>query len=386
MPLFEGEPDPDSRRPARHGENTYRFYCQTSWPKIVRVRDFIESLYAAYPDGEHKHALSRALRKSREAFDSVFFELFLYSLLTRLGCLVEQEPVVGGGATSRPDFLVRTPGGGEFYLEAAVSNGVTDRKRQYDRVLANLYDLIDRSLKTPKFFWWIEVEQSSISQPSARVILDRLRDYASTLDWEHVLAANCSGALRASQVRIESNGWVFTFTPIAKKVDAWDNDDRPLGGFPMEGGMSQTENQIREQVFRKRKQHPNLDKPLVIAIAALQFDADHEDFMGALYGGGQHEIGSVMRVEEGVWLGPTGARKNENIPYIIGFIHLNASNVLHAGSLIYPNPFISLNPSQIVPDISRLSLQEERLIVTRGNSLGEIFELPPGWPTLGDED
>jgi hypothetical protein len=399
MPLFDNPPDPDCLRAMRHSESKFSYYECCSRPKVLRVRAIIDQLFDEYPDGQHKNALAADMRSSGEAFDSAFFELFLHGFLSRLGCVAQPEPLLGSLGASRPDFLVTLPSGAQFYLEAVLVTGASEAKRARDRVLHQLYDYINDNLQSPKFFWRIEIDQDGSHAPSSRRIVGQLQRHVATLDWDHLASftdapRSAMIAIEKAGIAIESNGWRFSFEPIPKKREAFEKGGRPLGWFPMEGGVSLTQQQLRDRISTKRKQHGVLDKPLVIAIDALQADVDDEDFFGAIYGSEVFEVtfrGSapistrLKRAKDGAWLDVRGP-KHSHIPYVLGFEHLVPNTVASASAVAFLNPWIEPDQNLCLPRIPTMSLSSDGVIRQPGEGLQTVFGLPEGWPAQEDHE
>ncbi|GIV02126.1 MAG: hypothetical protein KatS3mg015_0956 [Fimbriimonadales bacterium] len=394
MKLFEVPPDPCSTRHKRYSELSFTYYQQTARADMSRVRSLIEMLFSEFPEGEHKASLASLMRASDDGFDSAFFELFLHSLLRRLGCELEPEPMLGELGPSRPDFSVTLPNGTEVYVEAVVANGKSNEKRRRDANLGVLYDYINEKLKSPRFFWRIEIVQFANRAPRSKAVLRALQEHADTLDWAYLATrSNASALMEAASILIESNGWVFRFSPIPKRPEAFTKESRPLGWFPLERGWSATKDQLRAQISKKRKQHGTLDRPLVLAINAIQIDVDDEDFIDAVYGSEAVEVQygpdhrpiqfTLTRARDGAWLDNKGT-KHEHMPYILGFQRLSPTNIALAKVCLYTNPYIRLDESFLMPNLPRLMPAQTCFNRVPGSSLAEIFGLPEGWPENGE--
>jgi|GEM_PF-5186619 len=307
--------------------------------------------------------------------------------------------MLGELGPSRPDFLVTLPNGTEVYVEAVVANGKSDEKRRRDAILGVLYDYINDNLISPKFFWRIEIVEVGNQPPRSKAVVSALQRHADTLDWAELSThwnasiQDESGQWRLQALAIESNGWVFRFSPIPKKPAAFSKEGRPLGILPMEAGWSITKNQLRAQISKKRKQHGTLDRPLVLAINAIQGDVDDEDFIGAVYGSevvyvqcgsdGRPIQGKLSRARDGAWLDNKGT-KHEHMPYVVGFQQLCPTNVALAKVCLYINPHITLDENLLMPKLPRLMPAQTCLNQIPGSSLAEIFGLPEGWPREGE--
>lgn len=391
MPVFTTQPNPDSLKPKRHSELNFDYYSHSSRPSSLAIRGFVEACFEEYPEGAHKNYLLTNLPASDDAFTSAVFEVLLNSLFIRLGCSPEPEPLLGDLGSSRPDFKLTLPGGQRLYVEAVAINGTSTQERSRNQRLNVLYDYIDDNLDSEKFFWGMEIKGESPQSPNGRRIVDRLQAHLDTLSWEelaHLPEGEAMEILRRNEVRIASNGWEFEFWPIPKKESAFKKGGRPLGLFPMVVFMSMTKDQIRTQIRSKRKQHPVLDAPLVLAINALQLDADDEDYLDAIYGthavtATQYADGHVEtnahRLLDGAWLDKNGL-KHQHMPYFLGFRNLTPSSVASSAVTLYANPYSAIPEESFIPNLSRFLVTEDGAELLLGSSIREIFELPAGWP------
>jgi hypothetical protein len=104
--------------PKRATETEFAFLNRSAWAPVDRVRALVERCLLAYP-AEHAPELIARLRSDIKAsFQSAAFELLLHQYLLSLGLAASPHPKMSNGATTRPDFLVRSQQGEEFYLEA----------------------------------------------------------------------------------------------------------------------------------------------------------------------------------------------------------------------------------------------------------------------------
>ncbi len=131
MRLFDREPDPNCLRFKNYSEGEFEYLSVSSRPVCRLIVEVLESWFSEYPDGPKRAAIKREIETSEEDFHPVFFEMLLFKFFKSLGCTVEIEPEPGNGIQSRPDFLVQTPQGGEFYCEAVHSIGKSKAQRAY---------------------------------------------------------------------------------------------------------------------------------------------------------------------------------------------------------------------------------------------------------------
>jgi len=114
--------------PMRNAETNFGFLDRSARPEMATVRSFLERCLSGYPSEETPELVSRIRSGDDGQFDSASFEIILYAGLTKLGYTLTPHPPLSNGCTSRPDFLVRTPEGQLFYLEAVLATEKTEKK------------------------------------------------------------------------------------------------------------------------------------------------------------------------------------------------------------------------------------------------------------------
>lgn len=377
--------------PAKGSDLHFDYYERSSRPEIRTVAGFLERLFDEYPNGHHKATLRTHMCSSNEGFTSAFFELFLHSLFIRLSAQVVVQPEIPG-VGSRPDFHVTLATGAQFYVEAVVVSGDSHEEQRKDRLLATFYDYINENLQTPRFLWQVQILQRGTSQPSGSNICSELKKYEQTLEWEQVDQAWKSSIYQPfhpNGVTVTSRSWQFRFTPIPRRREDWDTPERAIAVYPVEGGICLPAQQIRAAVSKKRRQHPDLDKPLVIAVNATAMVAKEIDIERALYGSEAVECGidqdgeprppRLVRNPDGFWFGPAG-KQNDHVPFIIGFRRLCPHTIAKSTACVYTNPYIDLDPDILLPRLPRLVNSGGLPSLCAGDGLGAIFDLPDGWP------
>src|ERR1043166_66114 len=113
----------DDVEPPPQDEGAFAYLNRSGRREAGKVRGVIDDWLAHYP-AEHRDSMVARLRSALDdQHKAAFFELFLYQLLLARGLkVVSVEPPVGQ-TKKVPDFLVETPEGERFYLEAVVATG-----------------------------------------------------------------------------------------------------------------------------------------------------------------------------------------------------------------------------------------------------------------------
>jgi hypothetical protein len=364
-------------RPKNFSEGDYAFLSVSSRPICRSIVEVLEEWYAGYPDGPKKAAIKREMETSDEDFNPVFFEMLLFKFFTSLGCTVTPEPDPGNNVQSRPDFLVETAAGGQFYCEAVHSTGKSQAQRAQEKVQNFLFDKINEKFYSAQFFWNVSKIITAPQAPSASNIIGQLRNAEKALDWE-AMAKN--GINSFPNVIVESNGWKIEFHVTPKKKEAWGKPgSKPIGYRMTEAAFSQTKMQIRDEIKSKRRQHVGLDRPLIVAVNAGQLDSDFEDKFDALYGTQKwvlaedlSGIEGVVRDRDGIWLGNQGV-KNSHMPFVLMAHHITPWGFPIQMLEQFPNPFVPIDNVVDLPRIPRWVNNNGQADYVKGESLGEIL-------------
>jgi hypothetical protein len=123
---------------------------------VSRIREVLDAWFSHYPDSEQKDLRGRFRSPDDTPHRSAFFELFLHELLLLLGCRVETHPDLRNTTTRNPDFLVDSPSGGRFYMEAVVVTGESAEETKARARMHVVYDALNR-MDSPYFDFGMEI-------------------------------------------------------------------------------------------------------------------------------------------------------------------------------------------------------------------------------------
>jgi hypothetical protein len=122
MPVFDDGPW-DLPGGADHVVSHFDYLNSSGRVEAVRVRTVVEEMFSRYPPAGQDGLRHRLRSIDDNTHLSAFFELALHDLTLRAGCTVlEIEPDLKETSRS-PDFLIETPQGQRFYLEATLATG-----------------------------------------------------------------------------------------------------------------------------------------------------------------------------------------------------------------------------------------------------------------------
>ncbi|MCK4820058.1 hypothetical protein KA005_30110, partial [bacterium] len=91
---------------AKHKMKEYEYLNVSARPEAEDCRATVEEWFLTFPQEEKEEIKARICSNDDRQFQSAFFELFLYRLLTKIGCNVEIHPSMKGDTLKTPDFLV----------------------------------------------------------------------------------------------------------------------------------------------------------------------------------------------------------------------------------------------------------------------------------------
>ncbi len=150
--------------PARGAETTFEFLDRVQGPFWDRLRALLNQWVRDYP-AQHRTDVQERLRSSDDQFQSAWWELYLFTALSRSGRQVVVHPSLAW-TTRRPDFLVREPDGTEWLLEAAVVVGSLDGDEQRR---ADVVDALN-SMETSDLWLAIQWRRTGACSPSLRSV------------------------------------------------------------------------------------------------------------------------------------------------------------------------------------------------------------------------
>lgn len=390
MTLFEPDlVDLNKLGPLGHDEPIFRYVQSSARPEFAQIRELLERWFADYPE-EHKHELKQRFVTSRSDIASPTFELALHALFKRLGATVEIHPKASDTSDHRPDFLVQMPCGFEFYVEAVISSGQSDKELNQERVVNRLYEFIDRRLQSPEFFWSATVRKKGTASPSGAKAVHELRRYMQGLNRDDVLSRLISNGFRTVDcLRFEDAGWLIEFEPIPVKPEAIGKPGhRPLGAFPGATVWCSNDSDIRRSIKSKAKHHDTVTKPLMIAVNATHWSVSPKDIVNAIYGSNRLTVthtsdGKLLPVDtrgDGVWI-KSGRAKYEHLIGIFGVVGLHPSSIAGCSLTLYENPYVEMPASARIAGLPRYENRDGILLPIAGKTLGELFGLPEGFPS-----
>ncbi len=372
--------------PAFEGEGYFDYLNRSARPLFARIRETLEAWFLRYPaDGQDD--LNARVRNNEE---SAFFELILHEMLLGLGCQVTLHPDVPGAGEKHPDFLVRSPQCGHFYMEAIVSTGESAEDASARRRKEDVYNALN-SFESPNFFISMTLHGAPATPPSAKDMRHFLRNKLKGLDPDELGEAMKTGKLEAlPHWPYEHDGWRIEFYPIPKGPESRGKEGiRPIGSRVYGMWAANCKDAIKGAIIKKAGRYGELDRPYVIAVNVLDDFVDDSDILQALFGTEQCTIAvgpqgiagapQMRRQPDGAWTDAGGPRYTRVSAVFIAE-KLHHWSVTVAKTRLYHNPWAQRPCGCELRQMPQAVPQNGQMVPVHGRSLGDVLGLPQGWP------
>ncbi len=304
MPLFD-DIDRNDPSPATHGEDSFTFLNRVATPYWSRIRDALEQWFSRYPV-QHQVDLRARFRDPGPALHwAAWWELYLYTLFSRLGYNIEVHPDIATG-TSRPDFRLQL-GAQHLILEAVtVFSGIVEEGR-HPTLEAHLLRIIG-DLHNPNFSIHLEFDRVGTQAPRRQEVTRPIAAWLQSLDPDAVIQGNESGvdlpetvlAIRDWQLRIRA-------LPV-RRESRGRPDHSVLGMGPSSTGYVNDVDKLRSAIHRKSKHYGDLGLPFVVAALSMAPGMSDEDVHETVSGRVAVQVqlepsqrARLVRLRDGAW-------------------------------------------------------------------------------------
>ena len=385
MPIFS-EMQRSFTGPRAYAEPQFDYLDRSARPEAERVRAAMEAWYRPFLDDNDD--LRNRLRSPDDVqFLGAAFELYIFALLGGLGYQIEVHPEAGGGRATRPDFLITDRNGHSQYVEVTLATDTSQQARAASTRMAHVYDAINR-IKCANFYLHLDIDGKPRTSPRTRKLQRDLEAWLDSLDADRIaqqITNSDRSALPTFTWQHEDCRIEFQALPRSPNRRG-DLSARVIGIMSTGAHWVATWLAIRNSVLAKGQRYGKLDKPLVVAVSANEFNVDRIDEMQALFGQEQfvfvrgEEEPRMERAGNGVWRGPKGIRYKRISAVLIAA----AFTPWHAGMrkiTLYKNPWTELPVQGPICDLSAAVPEKSGKMSWReGVHPREVLGLPAGWP------
>lgn len=348
-------------------------------------------MYARFPNGSQKVLRTRLRSNDDLEHLSAAFELITHELF-RLGALkiIGVEPRLEGSKKS-PDFLLETADGGSLYAENVLATSRSTSTAAAQRRLSDALHAIDTT-PSPDFFLKLRIKGLPAAPIRTSKLKKRLSEWLHGLDYSEVLQASAGKPLSDSRFdfRYAEHGLTIDVTPLPRSETRGDATARAIGlrmGLPT---YVDDVAPIRRAIGGKAGRYGDLGKPYVIAVNSLADFVDDSDLLSSLFGSEVFTVdvsetephAELARRPDGVWhhgAGPTYTR----VSAVLFTKSLSPWSIATCRPLLVKNPWARYPLPTLGIELDSINAEGDKLVRTSGQTLGNLFGLPNGWPGDG---
>ncbi|MGO9119175.1 MAG: hypothetical protein ACLQPD_16405 [Desulfomonilaceae bacterium] len=370
-------------------ESHYSYLNRIAWIEASTIRGVLQDWFSRYPTSEKKRFLSRFCTDDDISFLSSFFELYLHELLLRLNYTVELETLSSSG--KRPDFLVRSADGNEFFMEAVLATGMSDEEIAAEKRKNIVYGSLEK-IESPDFFICMNISGNPTEPPSGKKLRKKISLWLESLNYEDLLAKLINeGKSAMPKLGYSEKGWNIEFYVLPKQSARGKTGIRPVGLKFFGFRFRDTRTAIRDAITRKATRYGELGNPYVVAVNSLQWPIDQIAIMEALFG---KEVWSVPRTgfegepemrrrPDGAWTCEKGPQNTRVSAVLLGVSIHPWTMVDDKGDLLLcHNPWAQFNCNGKITELSELVYRGDSMWKKSGIHPRVILGLPAKWPKI----
>ena len=345
--------------PAENTEGHFHYLNRSARPEWAKVRTLLDGWFAEYPL-DHQHDLLGRIRDDDTQHDAAYFELFLYTMFSRLGFAITIHPTSPTGK-GNPDFLLVSQETPPFYVEATVVHGESQQEENIRKFESQIKDHIN-TIDSPDFSLSFQTVRFGPNPPKLRKFKGKVDEFLKKADWETVKPLQDLRIFnRAMEETISCEGWVIKVFLIAKGDTRGKTGIQNVGmdirGSGNESILEEKEIfSIQKNVRKKSSQHGRVLAPYVIVLNIMS-----ESAVGFPL---ERLMNSALWGDGGVL-----TKDNTRVSVIIAFLHAAPSHIPELNQV-----YVCHNPHATYP------LSEAALHLSQSDPLTEILGLPPNWP------
>lgn len=271
----------------RSDEDTFAFLNRVDDVYFGRVRDLVETWFAAVPSSDQPSLRGRLRSNSEANSDPAFWELCLRELLRRSGYTLTHEPKRAHRRS--PDFLA-VGQGTSFYVEARFV-GAQEQRRARDVLVEQIKDQL-KKVESDDFLLYFDIRRYGKTLPPLRAVRRAVEEWLSMLPYAEVAAAARAKAPLPERT-FPSDDWIFWFRAIPRAQHARGRRPRAgaIGMGPITRSGDSAADRLAQALTQKAGYYGDFEKPFVLALCCGEVFVDYEDIVSALYGNPAFAIG-----------------------------------------------------------------------------------------------
>jgi len=367
---------------SKNNENSYNYYQKSSREDIGIIRNVLETWFSKFPEDEKKELKNRF----KKDLDSAFFELFLFTLLSKLGFKIEIHPELKT-SKKRPDFLI-TKNGLSAYVEAKICYDKIDEEMAFERMQNQFYDDINK-VRIEGFLLAIdELEFKTKKQPSVKALNAKIVKEIELLDPKNVSAQlKKYGFEYIPKIEFENTDVKIVLKAMPLPESEQERiSESPIGIFPIETFWGGGEESLKTSIIKKAKRYGKFEIPYLICVNSLGKKTSGKiDIENVIWGSLQYSYstdpknrnGKTTRAQNGVFYNSKKA-KLTNVSGIL-VTKIFPSNIPNGKYWVYKNPFATNEFEFENLGLVYSYVEENKIISNEGNDFDVIFGIPKDW-------
>jgi hypothetical protein len=376
MPLFDDIPRPDTDVPSQH-ETAFAYLNRSGRQEAVRVRQLVDKWLTRYPARDRDALIARLRSTIDDQHRSAFFELLVHEMLLACGHqILEIEPKLIHTSKS-PDFLVQAKDGHRLYLECVLATGRSQHEVAAQARLNQALTAIGR-ISSPIHFLDLFVRGVPTAPISIKAMTKALRAWIAGLPDD-------DSAMDVTPFRHREHGATISLRAYRRRHP--ERAGPAIGAQFFPARQSTVKDDVRAALEKKAARYGALDQPYVIAVNALERFAREDAAIDALFGSQcvvleQTTDGFTHRESrnpDGVWCGPSGPR-HKGLSAVLSTEGSDPWNFAARRGRLIHNPWATAPVQCFDLGVDEIHPEEEHCRIVTGQSMGEIFDLPNGWP------
>lgn len=365
---------------ATNMEGGFSFLNHSGRPAAERVRDLLEDWFQEYPDS-YQEWLRHRIRSVGE-YESTFFELFLYTLLSRHPADVDVEHDLEAEKRA-PDFRVQFPGSeAPVSLEATLcwdaSHADQDREKRQNDLCDYIEQQIDSSDFYVNFHQIHNPQEGGLPKRKFVAFLRRTLDHISVGEpWKN---PNSPASLRLFPFREGDVEIVVSFKPRRQKL-LIGGECAIIGLPPVNSTVGGPAPAVARTIRQKAGKYGEFDRPYVIGVNVLSpWPLIQCDILKALFGVWNLDLlqSKTEYPFPPVWYGPGGWQNTRVSAVLIGTVV--PWNLGRAEFSLYHNPYAQHPCTDMPWRCHEVVVEGDNARYIKGETVGEILELPEWWP------
>lgn len=385
MRLFENNVDRIDEY-AKNSESHYKYLTISAKPEYIAVCEKLDNWFENYPSKEKKEFIQRFRTEKDDQFLSAFYELYLFELLRKMGYEIEVHPKIEN-SNSRPDFLVKSIDGEEFYIEVVTITGKTRQEIAREKLLNVIDDTIN-TIRNKDFF----LRRRVTSFPKKAIPAIKIKEFLER-ELKKINPDDCMEIIRQNKIELlphwefKYGNFVLELSAIPREIKYRDKINTQLIGIRTDPPKSDnSQKALIESLRTKGNKYVGLNKPFVIAVNIFNGYFDRNFFSNAFFGYQQEFyaqsdllLNELNKRVAGFWY-TNGKSRYTRVCGILAATQLFPWTIGYSDIHFYHNPWAKHSYSGKLNLFTHFIAIDNKYVKIEGSKPIEFLDIPEKWP------